>query len=207
MRKIKLVAIALITVASYSCKEVKKEKKETQVTIEDTFTVSQDSTKVSFTAYKTTAKKGVGGKFTKIDVKNARQASSAIEAIEGLEFSIPVSSLFTNDATGTRDPKIKEFFFGVMDNTEFISGTFKFDSEHKCYVDLKLNGVSAKLPIDCVVTENRYVTFKGVLNLEKWNALDALASLNKVCEVLHTGEDGVSKTWSDVTIEASTYLR
>lgn len=207
MKKIKLVAFACIALASYSCKEVKKEKKEAEIATEETFTISQDSTKVSFVAYKTTAKKGVGGKFTKIDVKNAKQASSAIEAIEGLEFSIPVSSLFTNDATGTRDPKIKEFFFGVMDNTEFISGTFKFDSEHKCYIDLKLNGVSANLPIDCIVTENRYVTFKGVLDLEKWNALEALASLNKVCEVLHMGEDGVSKTWSDVTIEASTYLK
>jgi hypothetical protein len=27
-----------------------------------------------------------------------------------------------------------------------------------------------------------------------------LASLNKVCEALHTGSDGVSKTWSEVTL-------
>jgi hypothetical protein len=31
-----------------------------------------------------------------------------------VQFSIPVSSLFTNDATGTRDPKILKFFFGVL---------------------------------------------------------------------------------------------
>ncbi len=207
MKKIKLLAISFLVLTVYSCKEVKKEKEKVDEANAITYTVSQDSTKINFTAYKTTAKKPVGGKFTKINIKNAKAASSAIEALDGLEFSIPVSSLFTNDATGTRDPKIKEFFFGVMDNTEFITGTFKFDSEHKCYIDLKLNGVLAKFPIECIVTEDRYVTFKGILNLGNWNALGAVASLNKVCEVLHTGDDGISKTWSEVAIEASTYLK
>jgi len=207
MKKIRLVLVSFLAIVSYSCKEIKKEKKEEKVVNEVTYTASEDSAKVSFKAYKTTAKKPVGGEFTKINIKNATSASSAIGAIDGLEFSIPISSLFTNDATGTRDPKIKEFFFGVMDNTEFITGTFKFDNEHKCYIDLKLNGVSANLPLECVVTENRNITFKGILNLENWNALKALASLNEVCKLLHTGEDGVSKTWSDVAIEASIHLK
>ena len=38
------------------------------------------------------------------------------------------------------------------------------------------------------------------------NALDALASLNKACYDLHTGSDGVSKTWEDVAIKASVQL-
>jgi hypothetical protein len=38
------------------------------------------------------------------------------------------------------------------------------------------------------------------MDITNWNPLDALASLNKVCEILHTGRDGVSKTWSDVAL-------
>jgi hypothetical protein len=32
------------------------------------------------------------------------------------------------------------------------------------------------------------------MNLENWDALAAVASINKTCEALHTGKDGVSKT-------------
>ena len=41
---------------------------------------------------------------------------------------------------------------------------------------------------------------------EKWDALEALASLNEACKVLHTGADGVSKTWEDVAITGSVLL-
>jgi hypothetical protein len=44
------------------------------------------------------------------------------------------------------------------------------------------------------------------MDLKNWNALEALASLNKACEALHTGPDGVSKTWEDVAINASVFL-
>jgi hypothetical protein len=65
---------------------------------------------VSFTAYKTTDKLAVGGTFKEITLTNTTE--TALGALNGTKFSIPVSSLFTNDATGTRDPKIIKFFFG-----------------------------------------------------------------------------------------------
>jgi hypothetical protein len=40
---------------------------------------------------------------------NTRQGETALDALNGAQFSIPVNSLFTNDATG-RDPKILKFF-------------------------------------------------------------------------------------------------
>jgi hypothetical protein len=45
---------------------------------------------------------------------NTRQGETALDALNGAQFSIPVNSLFTNDATGSRDPKILKFFFGVL---------------------------------------------------------------------------------------------
>jgi len=45
------------------------------------------------------------------------------------------------------------------------------------------------------------------MNLENWNALDAVSSINKACEALHTGADGVSKTWSEVAVQANVLLK
>ena len=44
------------------------------------------------------------------------------------------------------------------------------------------------------------------MNLENWDGLAAVASINKACEALHTGADGVSKTWSEVAVHADVLL-
>ncbi len=205
MKKI-LSLIAIFALVFTSCKNKDKKKDaETTATIEKTYTASADGTTIGFTAYKTTDKTPVGGKFTLVKLKNAKSAATAIEALDNLEFSIPVSSLFTKDTL--RDGKLKKFFFGVMDQAEMISGTFKFDAEKKCTVSLKMNGVTTDLPLAYTVTDKKRVNFTGVMNLENWNALDAVASLSEVCFDLHKGADGVSKTWTEVAIEASTVLK
>ena len=205
MKNTLIVLSIAIASLSYSCKEAKKDKINEEVTnstekTSETYSIVSDSTKVSFTAYKTTEKLPVGGTFKTINITNAKASSMPLEVLNGTKFSIPISSLFTNDATGTRDPKITEFFFGVMTNPELISGTFKVD-ENKCSIDVTMNGETANIPLETEMnSENKY-TFNGVMDLKKWKAVAALASLNKVCDVLHAGPDGVSKTWDEVAIK------
>lgn len=211
MKKINLLLLVCSTILVFNCKETKKESEEnpeevTAVAAEK-FNLVADSTKVSFTAYKTTEKKPVGGQFTKINITESNSGATAMDAMNGTAFSIPVSSLFTNDATGTRDPKIKEFFFGIMENTELISGIFKVSEDGKPFIDVTLNGKTGSIPLEAEKTsENRY-TFNGVMNLENWDALAAVASINKACEALHTGPDGVSKTWNEVALQAEVLLQ
>ncbi|WP_299551617.1 YceI family protein [Seonamhaeicola sp.] len=206
MKKISFLLIAL-TISIVACKNEKKDTKTTEKEVVETekFVVKPEATSVKWTAYKTTDKVGVGGEFTtsKFEIKSG---SSAQEALNGLSFSIPISSLFTNDATNTRDAKIKTSFFGAMLDTEFIKGTINYTND-KCSASLTMNGVTHDLPLNVSIEEERRVTMTGVMNLKDWNALDALASLNKVCFDLHKGADNVSKTWEDVAIEVSTYLR
>lgn len=208
MRTLKLAAIGALIIASYNCKDVKKENKEEVKEVKtEMYSLVQDSTKVSFTAYKTSEKKPVGGQFTKININESNTGPTALEALNGTSFSIPVSSLFTNDATGTRDPKIIEFFFNVMKNTSLITGIFKVEGNDKCSIAITLNGVTTEVPLSFKTTsENRY-TFNGTIQLEEFDALGAVASINKACEALHTGPDGVSKTWSDVAIQAEVLLQ
>ena len=204
MKKLTLLLIVL-AVSFTACKKEKKEITTEVATEEATekFIIKPDSTTtVKWTAYKTTAKKGVGGEFS---MKNfeAKEGASVAEAINNLEFSIPVSSLITGDEG--RDAKIKMFFFGKMLDPEILKGSIAY-TDSAAVATLTMNGVTKDLPLDVTVKDERHVTMTGTINLADWNALEALASLNQICYELHKGDDGVSKTWEDVALEVSTYL-
>lgn len=198
-----IIALALVAMSCKNEKKATKIEEEKEVVAVDQYVVKPEATSVKWTAYKTTEKKGVGGEFKVLKFDN-KAGNTPEEALNGLEFSIPVSSLFTKDEG--RDAKIKAFFFGVMADTELLKGTIKY-ANNAYLATLTMNGVTHDLPLKVDITDERRVTMSGTMNLVDWNALDALASLNKVCFELHKGPDGVSKTWEDVAVEISTYLR
>jgi len=206
MRKISILLLATTLSVFVSCKEEKKETTTTEdVKTTKQFVVKPEATSVKWTAYKTTDKVGVNGEFTTVKFDN-KSGATPEEALNNLSFSIPVSSLFTNDATNTRDAKIKNSFFGSMIDTDLISGTLKY-KDSKYVASLTMNGVTHELPLEVGIEDERRVTLKGTMDLNNWNAIEALNALNKVCFDLHKGADGVSKTWEDVAIQIETYLR
>lgn len=202
MKKIFVLSLLLVTALFFtSCK--KKEKKETKP-IENLFSVEAKTTVINWTAYKTTSKVPVKGQFSKITIENTKKASTAMEALNGLKFSIPISSLFTNDTI--RDSKLKKFFFGTLKNTNLISGTITMNNETSGSVDITMNGISQVLPISYVISD-QMVTIEAIMDLDNWQAQAAIEALNTACKDLHTGNDGVAKTWSEVKIEVTTYLK
>lgn len=186
-----------------SCGEKNEEANNPEVT-EAGYSIKENSIILKWTAYKTTEKVPVGGEFTKVNVSEIPTADSPEKALTGLNFSIPISDLFTNNES--RDSKLKEFFFGVMDNTELLSGTFTAiegnDKEGHGVINLKMNNIPCDLPFDYTI-ENNEMKIASTLNIKSWKAENALDSLNKACNDLHKGADGISKTWEDVTINAS----
>ena len=80
------------------------------------------------------------------------------------------------------------------------------NNENASTVDLTLNGITRELPIAYIVADNK-VTIIGNMELDNWQAKAALEALNVVCKDLHTGEDGITKTWSDVKIEVVAILK
>ena len=207
MKKISILFFVL-TISLTSCKNDKKaDQSETvpEATTAVKYVVKPEATSVKWVAYKTTDKVPVGGEFKILKFDN-KTGTTQEEALNNLSFTIPISGLFTNDATNTRDAKIMESFFGAMLDTEFLSGTIK--STNGTYAaSITMNGVTKDLPLEVKITEERRVAMTGVMNLKDWDALGALESLNKVCFDLHKGADGVSKTWEDVAIEVNTFLR
>ncbi len=198
----KIIFLSIFSLLLISCKtDVKKSKSNSAK--DSVYSIESLTTKVSWTAYKTTDKVAVNGEFTKVNI-TPKKASTAKEVLNGLEFSIPVSSLFSNNEV--RDTKLKQFFFGVMANTELLSGTVATTSDNEGIATMTMNRIKHSFPIEYVIS-GQMITLSGTLNLDDFNANSAIESLNKVCFDLHKGTDGISKTWSDVKIDVATYLK
>jgi len=209
MRKITLCLLTCFLLIISCKKEVKETKDNTQEVKKTTYSVDASTTEVNWTAYKTTVKTPVKGIFSRLNIKTPIQSDSKQGAFEGLEFNIPISSFFSKNEI--RDNKIKALFFGVMKETTLISGHFSNiignDTEGTMLLNLKMNRETVAIPMKYTIADNK-VAINGIISdLIDWKMEDAFTSLHKACELLHTGEDGVSKTWKDVAISATAVLK
>lgn len=200
MKKLLTLSMVSLLFVLSSCKsEAKKEetKPVTEVKKEAAFSVGKAKTDIVFTAYKTTEKVGVNGEFKEINITSGGDGDSVKEAINGVIFSIPIKSLATKDSS--RDYKIKKFFFGVMASTQELTGRLSLTDDTTGVAKLTMNGETKDIPFTYTIVDKTF-NMQAVIDVNTWNAGAALASLNEVCKVLHTGADGVSKTWSEVAL-------
>lgn len=210
MKKI-IASLLLSSLLFISCKKETSQKpvEQKQDSVKQlTYKIDTNTTEVHWTAYKTTAKKAVKGVFTKLIISNPIISNTKQGAFENVAFEIPVSSFFSKDET--RDSKIKALFFGVMNNTSLISGTFSTitgnDLEGNMVLNLKMNNETIAIPMKYSINDNIVSINGNIENLMDWKMEGAFNSLHKACELLHTGDDGVSKTWEDVSISATAVL-
>ena len=209
MKKIVYSLVICFTIAQMiSCKS--EAKKETETTKEEVKAakkafVLQDATNtINWVAYKTTDKVPVKGQFQKVNITAGGEGNTAKEAINNAEFSIPVSSIFTQDSS--RDFKIRKFFFGIMDKTELLSGKLVLENDSIGYADLTMNSTTKKLPFKYTLNGKEF-SLNATMNISDWQAQNALDSLNTACKDLHKGADGVSKTWDDVALTITSVFK
>ena len=204
MKKVIRLILAFILLINFGCKKDKQVIFQENHSIQSkSYSVVGETSLVKWIAYKTTDKVPVKGKFNSFKITKSKEAKTIEEALNGIIFSIPVSSVSTDDKL--RDSKIVEFLFGAMKNTEFLSGTFNIN-ESNSSVNITMNGISKTIPIE-LEKDGQMVTFSKTLNLNDWELKSAIESLNKVCYDLHKGPDGISKTWDEVEIKAVIYLK
>lgn len=192
-----IVILIIVAFGVVSCKQ--KAKK-----VENNYVIDAKTSTLKWTAYKTTDKVPVIGKFNEIIIENAQKGASVKEVVNGAKFKIPASSIFTDNEE--RDNKLKQFLFGVMNATVHITGTVELVEKNQGFVQITMNGITEKMPITYKITD-QLVNISGVMNLDDWKAQSALESLNKACLDLHKGGDGISKTWNDVKLEAAIYVK
>ncbi len=192
-----LLSLFIVSLSILSCKKDKKNNKPKTKKSSVAFSLKKANNEINFTAYKTTAKIPVGGQFKKVNIISGGEGNTIREAVNNTVFAIPVSSLFTKDAS--RDFKIRKHFFGVMDNTKLLSGKLLIDDNSTGYANIKMNGVMQKIPFSYKIND-RVFSMKATIDVTNWNLIKALNSLNAICKDLHKGTDGISKTWSDVEL-------
>ena len=200
MKNITKFIYALLIFQFLACCSDTKEDKDSAKTTKNSkalFVLNDATNSVQWTAYKTTEKVPVKGKFTQVNITSGGEGNSVKDAIHNAEFSIPITSIFTSDSS--RDYKIRKFFFGVMKNTKLLSGKLVIENDSLGYADITMNGITEKLPFSYLINDKKFsmATKMDVLN---WNAKSSLDSLNLICKELHKGLDGISKTWSEVAI-------
>ena len=181
-----------------SCKEKKTEPSQSKSDPVN-YSIDLQTTVLNWTAYKTTDKIPVKGVFEEVKISNNKASTSVIGVLDGLEFEIPVSSIYSKDSI--RDWKLKEYFFGVMKNTLKLTGKFHTEENGKGKISLTMNGLTKDLPFIFEVQGDE-IGVNATMDLDTWQAQAAIESLNVVCNDKHKAADGISKTWSDVTINA-----
>jgi len=97
---------------------------------------------------------------------NAPKAATALAAFNGVDFTIPTSSIWSDNEI--RDGKLKSLFFGMMDNTALLSGSFITEG-NKIFLNLKMNNETQKIPLEHTIVD-RNVSLKGSLNIMNFKA-------------------------------------
>jgi len=166
------------------------------------YSLVNDSVAVNWTAFKTTARIGVGGHFDQIKVWTNDKAESPKDLLAKTSFDIATASV--NTGNDERDPKLLTYFFETLTDGHIIKGqiiTAEGDDQNgKGKIKIMFNGVTKKVEYTYEIKENKVYLRTGI-DLDKWDGANAVKSLNTECNDLHTGKDGVSKLWPDIEIE------
>ncbi len=167
-----------------------------------------DDINVSWKAYKTFGKIGVGGRFTDIKyTPNKKLGKNFRELFVGSMVSIDMTKIDTGDSS--RDKTLIESFFSKIGKTieAKIVGIEANKREGKgprtgiLDVTIVMNKRSLTIPITYHYNKGDFRA-NGVIDLFDFAGSNALVSLNKTCFDLHEG-----KTWNDVSIEFRTQIK
>ncbi len=184
-----------------------KEGSTTQTSKNCKYGVKTDEVQLNWTAYKTTKRVGVKGTFNDIQIKTANNTPDVSTLIRATAFMINAGTV--NSKNEDRDVKLVKFFFEKMLGDNKITGSVKSvdgnDTAGNGMISLQMNGVSKETPFTYTV-EEKMLTLTSEINTDLWNGQAAIESINKACEEKHKGEDGVSKTWADVSISVTVPL-
>ena len=208
-----LAAFSLTVILMGSCGNAQKEHKdgneqEPQAEKVCTWSYVHENSSVSWTAYKFTEMAGVGGKFDEFTVSGTEAASERQNVIAKAGFRIPVSSINTQNPD--RDKKIRDFFFGSLDNSEVLSGQVTGIEGNEdmgtVSLSLKLNAVEKDVKLDYSFHGDTLLV-SGMIDVSDWNAGAGIEKLNAECKQLHTGSDGKSVLHPNVRLDIRTVLK
>ncbi|MGB0914881.1 MAG: YceI family protein [Crocinitomicaceae bacterium] len=168
------------------------------------YSYNEGSTNFEWTAFKTTAKVGVAGGFNEIEVVS-ESSDDPMAVLKSMSFTMNTASVETNNED--RNLKVATHFFETINTSEIIGNVISIDEETgKCIIKINMNAMSVDVEGDYTFEDNKF-TFDTMIDVAAWNGIAGIDALNEICKDLHTGEDGVSKLWSEVQLSFSTTLK
>lgn len=163
------------------------------------------ATKIGFGGFKYTEKAEVKGYFKDFTIEGTTIADSPEEIFANATFIVPVNYIETNDVG--RNRRIRDEYFGNMTNSTNLTGkVLKFNTDSSTIdVELTINEVTKPVTLNYALSGDT-INLMGNIDILDFEASAALEAINKACEALHKGSDGVSKTWSDVNLYISSVV-
>ncbi len=154
---------------------------------------------VTWQAFKTPMKLGVGGHFNTVDFKASSVKADSLSALlTGSTVNIAVASVDSKNPG--RDEKLLNDFFKQMAGPDITAKIVTLKRDEKARKSglltaaVTMNGVTRDVPMKYSFKDGR-LSADGVIDLIDFKAQNAFTSINTACYDLHQG-----KTWSDVNI-------
>lgn len=168
-----------------------------------TYSVDPRGIKVEWTAFKFTQKQAVTGSFNTTKVSGPTQATSLVELAKGLSMEIDGASIESGNPA--RNATISEFFFQkfappsrIIGKTVEVEGD---DAKGTVEIEITLNDTSRVVPFAYTISKDHQVEAAATIDMMDFALQKAYDSLHLACEEQHTGEDKVSKTWTEVGLK------
>ena len=189
-----------------SCTDSKREKvvplideNNVEKINEGSYSFDSNKAKIIWKGFKTTDRIQVTGQFEQFESsRDMKQFDSLEGLIDGLDFSISTSSSASGDPV--RDLNLKDYFFKLLTSNFRLSGSLGYPNNN--LIPVTFNTLLGSKTVELsYFFENSIVEIKGVIDIGiDLGGIMAYESIHQQCEQLHTGGDGVSKTWSEVEV-------
>ena len=204
MRLIRLSILFLFFLIS--CADSKREKvvplideNNVETIKEGSYSFDSNKAKIIWKGFKTTDRIQVTGQFEQFDSsRDMKQFDSLDGLIDGLDFSISTSSSASGDPV--RDLNLKDYFFKLLTSNFRLTGSLGYPNNN--LIPVTFNTLLGSKTVELsYFFENSVVEIKGIIDIGiDLGGVMAYESIHQQCEQLHTGGDGVSKTWSEVEV-------
>ena len=164
------------------------------------FDYQKEGSTLSWTAFKTPKKVGVGAKFSDFTI-TAKNAKSTDDLLASATFEVNSQSIDSGDKG--RDMKIAQFFFKNMLKGTKISGKVLKVSNNVADVEMTMNGATKVISMTSKFDEaSSKLIVKGALDVLEFGMKDNLAAITKACYEKHEGV-----TWPNVDLELSAAVK
>lgn len=178
---------------------VQADKEEKPTASACTYTITQ--AKPEWTAYKYTEKAAVGGTFNTFTLSETKAASSLADAMKGLSIEIDAASVESNNPA--RNTTIAEKYFALFAPQSIIKGNVLSvqgdDKKGSIDINIDMNGVQKPYTFSYEEKEGNLVA-SSVMDMMDFQLQKPFDSIHTACKTLHTGADGVAKTWTEVAL-------